>query len=112
LGLLGLAVDRLWLSNRRAVAIPVAAPVVSAPVSVPAAPTILDKSVKSADSGAYQIAEVYAWWVDKDNAFQWLDRASVQHDGGLILVKVDPLLKSIRPDPRFKAFLRKMNLPE
>jgi len=67
---------------------------------------------KSADSGAYQIAEVYAWWADKDNAFQWLDRASVQHDGGLILVKVDPLLKSIRPDPRFKAFLRKMNLPE
>jgi len=67
---------------------------------------------KSADSGAYQIAEVYAWWADKDNAFQWLDRASVQHDGGLILVKVDPLLKSIRPDPGFKAFLRKMNLPE
>jgi tetratricopeptide (TPR) repeat protein len=67
---------------------------------------------KHADGAAYQIAEVYAWWGDKDNAFQWLDRAYVQHDGGLTYIKVNPLLKSLRPDPRYKAFLHKMNLPE
>jgi TolB-like protein/cytochrome c-type biogenesis protein CcmH/NrfG len=67
---------------------------------------------KHADSVAYQIAEVYAWWGDKANAFQWLDRAYVQHDGGLALVKVDPLLKRLRPDPRYKALVRKMNLSE
>jgi serine/threonine protein kinase/TolB-like protein/cytochrome c-type biogenesis protein CcmH/NrfG len=61
---------------------------------------------------ACQIAEVYAWWGDKSNAFQWLDRAYVQHDGGLWYVKVNPLLKSLRLDPRYKAFLHKMNLPE
>jgi serine/threonine protein kinase/Tfp pilus assembly protein PilF len=67
---------------------------------------------KYADGAACQIAEVYAWWGDKGKAFQWLDRAYVQRDGGLGTVKVDPLLKSLRLDPRFKAFLHKMNLPE
>jgi tetratricopeptide (TPR) repeat protein len=67
---------------------------------------------KHADGGACQIAEVYAWWGDKGNAFKWLDRAYVQHDSGLAYVKVNPLLQSLRTDPRYKAFLRKMNLPE
>ena len=67
---------------------------------------------KHADAAAFQISEVYAWLGDKGKAFQWLDRAYVQHDGGLVLVKVDPLLKSLRPDPRYKAFLYKMNLPQ
>jgi serine/threonine-protein kinase len=67
---------------------------------------------KHADDSAFQISQVYAWWGDKANAFRWLDRAYLQHDGGLIIVKVDPLLKSLRPDPRYKALLQKMNLPE
>ena len=66
----------------------------------------------NADSAAFQIAEVYAWWGNTDKAFGWLDRAYLQHDGGLTAVKVDPLLRSLRPDPRYKALLRKMNLPE
>jgi TolB-like protein/predicted Zn-dependent protease len=67
---------------------------------------------KHADGGACQIAEVYAWWGDKNNAFQWLNRAFVQHDSGLAYVKVNPLLKSLRTDPRYKALLHKINLPE
>jgi TolB-like protein/cytochrome c-type biogenesis protein CcmH/NrfG len=67
---------------------------------------------KDADGGAYQIAEVFAWWGDKDKGIEWLERAYVQHDGGLAGVKVDPLLRRLRPDPRYQAFLRKMNLPE
>ena len=42
----------------------------------------------------------------------WLDRAYAQHDGGLIEVKADKLLASLRADARYAAFLRKMNLPE
>jgi len=65
-----------------------------------------------ASNGAYQIAEVYARWGDKDAAFHWLDRAEQQRDGGMTLMKVDLLLKSLHGDPRFSALLRKMNLPE
>jgi TolB-like protein/tetratricopeptide (TPR) repeat protein len=67
---------------------------------------------KWANNGAYQIAEVYARWGDKDAAFHWLDRAEQQRDGGMTLLKVDLLLKSLHGDPRYSALMRKMNLPE
>ncbi len=61
--------------------------------------------------GAYQIAEVYAFRNQSDKAFEWLDRDYAQHDGGLIVTKVDPLLKNLHGDPRFAALLRKIHLP-
>ncbi len=60
---------------------------------------------------AYQIAEVYAWRGEPTQAFEWLQRAYTQHDGGLIQVKYDRLLSSLRSDTRFEALLRQMNLP-
>jgi tetratricopeptide (TPR) repeat protein len=60
---------------------------------------------------AYQIAEVYAFRNQPDEAFAWLDRAYAQRDSGLIGTKVDPLLKSLHNDPRFAALLKKLNLP-
>jgi tetratricopeptide (TPR) repeat protein len=62
-------------------------------------------------SGAYQIAQVYAFRNQSDEAFEWLDRAYAQRDGGLIETKVDPLLKSLHKDPRYVAFLKKLRLP-
>lgn len=70
---------------------------------------IRTNAVQSAD---YQIAEVYAWRAEKDDAFEWLDRAFTRRDGGLVLVKIDPLLGSLHNDPRYKAFLRRMNLSQ
>ena len=66
----------------------------------------------NAGNGAYQIAEVYAWRGEKDQAFAWLARAYAQRDGGLPYVKADALLTSLRGDPRYAALLRKMKLPE
>ncbi len=68
--------------------------------------------VHHAQDSAYQIATVYAWCGEKDKAMEWLDRAYRQRDSGLGAVKVDPFLASARGDPRFKAILRKMKLPE
>jgi serine/threonine-protein kinase len=64
-----------------------------------------------ASLGAFQIAEIYAWRGDKDQAFAWLDRAYAQRDGGLATVKYDPLLAPLRADPRYKMLLVKMKLP-
>jgi TolB-like protein/Tfp pilus assembly protein PilF len=61
--------------------------------------------------GAYNVAQVYACRGDYDRAFQWLERAYAQRDGGMFLVKVDPLLKNLRADARFKALLKRLHLP-
>jgi hypothetical protein len=49
---------------------------------------------------------------DNDLALEWLERAYRQRDLGLVEMTGEPLLDSIAADPRFKAFLRKMKLPE
>jgi len=66
---------------------------------------------KHGKEAAYQIAEVFAWRGEKTEAFEWLERAYQQRDGGLSDVKVDVLLAGLHGDPRFEALLRKMNLP-
>jgi TolB-like protein/Flp pilus assembly protein TadD len=68
--------------------------------------------VKYAADAAYQVATVYAWRGQKDQAFEWLERAYAQRDGGLSTIKSDLLLESLHSDPRYQALLRKMNLPQ
>jgi len=62
-------------------------------------------------SNQYLIAEVYAFRNQSDEAFEWLDRAYGQRNAGLILMKVDPLLKNLRHDSRYVALLKKLNFP-
>jgi TolB-like protein len=66
---------------------------------------------KYAQGAGYQIAEIYAWRGEKDHAFEWLDRAYQQHDGGLSGIKEDPVLASLRDDARFTAIVHKLQLP-
>jgi hypothetical protein len=73
--------------------------------------TLSELIAKYHASDAYQIAEVYAFRNQPDEAFEWLERAYTQRDSGLIFTKVDPPLKSLHGDPRFAAFLKKLNLP-
>jgi TolB-like protein/DNA-binding winged helix-turn-helix (wHTH) protein len=62
-------------------------------------------------SRPYETAEVYAFRNKSNEAFEWLDRAHAQRDTTLMLTKMDPLLKNLHGDPRFAAFLKKLNLP-
>ena len=61
---------------------------------------------------AYGIACVHAYRGESDAAFLWLERAFTQKDANLWAIKGEPLLRPLKGDPRYKAFLRKMNLPE
>jgi serine/threonine protein kinase/Flp pilus assembly protein TadD len=60
---------------------------------------------------AYPIAEIYAFRGKIDQSFEWLNRAYQRHDSALIEIKGDPLLRNLERDPRWRAFLKKMNLP-
>ena len=66
----------------------------------------------SARFGAFQIAEIHAWRGEKDEAIVWLDRAYAQRDGGMTRIRTDPLLNSLHSDPRYRAILEKMKLPQ
>jgi hypothetical protein len=73
----------------------------------------LDEIVATrASSLAYQIAEIHAWRGERDQAFEWLERARRQHDGGLTSIKVDRSLVSLRNDPRYHVLLRELKLPD
>jgi tetratricopeptide (TPR) repeat protein len=67
---------------------------------------------KFADTDAYYVAMNYAYRGDRDQSIQWLDRAYRQKDSSLVEIVGEPLFKKIADDPRYKAFLKKMNLPE
>jgi TolB-like protein/Flp pilus assembly protein TadD len=62
--------------------------------------------------GPFMIAQTYAYLGEPDRAFEALERAYRQKDASLQYVKDDWLMRSLQRDPRYKAFLRKMNLPE
>jgi adenylate cyclase len=67
---------------------------------------------EGADDHDFDIAEVYAYRGERDRAFEWLDRAYRQRDSALSWFKFDPFLRNLEADPRYTAFLHKMNLPE
>jgi TolB-like protein/DNA-binding winged helix-turn-helix (wHTH) protein len=59
----------------------------------------------------YWTAELYARLDEKDQAFQWLERAYQERSHTLALINTEPMLDSLNSDPRFQDLLRRMNLP-
>ena len=64
------------------------------------------------DSSAFTIAMTYAYRGERDAAMHWLERAYAQRDATLTEIVGEPLFNNVVDDPRFKAFLRKMKLPD
>ena len=65
----------------------------------------------SGKESTYQIAEIYAFRGERERAFEWLEQSLELQDAGMRYLKHDPLLRSLRADPRYIALLKKMNLP-
>jgi serine/threonine-protein kinase len=59
----------------------------------------------------YQIAQVYAVRGETDKAFEWLQIAYDNHDTGTLSLLIDPLLRGLRDDPRYRNLLAKLGLP-
>ena len=67
--------------------------------------------VKFGADDPYQIADLYAFRGEADQAFAWLDRAYSARDPGLVEIKTDTLMNTLKSDPRYLALLKKMRLP-
>jgi hypothetical protein len=63
------------------------------------------------NNGAYQYADIYAQWGNAAKSLEWLEAAVRLRDGGLELLKTDPLLDPLRNEARFRAIERALQFP-
>ena len=63
------------------------------------------------ETNARYVAGVYAGLGDKDKAFEWLEK-DFQSKGEVSNIRWALPYESLRDDPRYKDFLKRMNLPE
>jgi hypothetical protein len=71
----------------------------------------LKQLLRQSDRPAFFLAQVYAFRDEIDAALSSLDRGYAGKDPGIILLKSE-VPSSLESDPRYKAFLRKVKLPE
>jgi TolB-like protein/DNA-binding winged helix-turn-helix (wHTH) protein/Flp pilus assembly protein TadD len=57
------------------------------------------------------VAGVYAGLGQKEEAFEWLEKAYQVHARDLLELKYEPHFASLRPDPRFTDLVRRIGLP-
>ncbi len=73
---------------------------------------VLDKLKERLERGdyvpSYTMALMYTGLGDKDQAFEWLEKARKDRSEELTLLKVDPKFDILRADPRFSALQAKM----
>jgi tetratricopeptide (TPR) repeat protein len=66
----------------------------------------------SSNNWASGISQVYAARGELDQAFAWLSRAYDQKESDLAFIRCYLPWAALRQDPRYGAFLKKMNLPD
>ena len=66
--------------------------------------------VRNAVQHPYHLAILYTGLGNKDEAFSYLEKAFAASPDHLMYIKVEPLLDSLRSDPRFQNLLGRLNL--
>jgi tetratricopeptide (TPR) repeat protein len=73
---------------------------------------LLDQMIaEDGNRSAYQVAEILAFRGDIDSAFEWLQRACDQKDGGISEVIGNHFFNNLHADPRWAGFLNRLGLP-
>ena len=73
----------------------------------------LEKISQLREVPAYSRALLYLSLNNKEEALRWLEQSFADHDGSdIVYIRVDPLLDSLRGDPRFEALVQKVIQPK
>jgi TolB-like protein/Tfp pilus assembly protein PilF len=71
----------------------------------------LTRQSQSQYMSSYSIRVVHAALGEKDEAFQYLERAFAERDGQITYLALDPELDPLRSDPRFQALIERLHIP-
>jgi eukaryotic-like serine/threonine-protein kinase len=71
----------------------------------------LKEQAKQRHVTPYWIAMIYVGLGEKDEAFAWFEKAYQERTSSLLWFKTDPLLDSLRSDPRFQDLLQRIGFP-
>jgi hypothetical protein len=71
----------------------------------------IDKEAQREFVPPFGLIWAYAALGDKDRAFAWLERAYEMKADRMVWLNTDPLLASLRSDPRLTDLARRMRLP-
>jgi hypothetical protein len=72
----------------------------------------LGRMIKSETPRPFFVASVYAFRGESDEALKWLDTVYALRETALPLLKSQSMFGELEGDPRYKALLKKMKLPE
>ena len=73
---------------------------------------VLEELQRAASPGLTSIAIVYGCFHDKDNAFDWLQRAYEDHDASLRWLRSNSTVENLQDDPRWEALLKKVGISD
>jgi TolB-like protein len=68
------------------------------------------KQMEAQETPHYQLAIVYAFLHDADNAIAELNKCAEAHEGQILYIKYDPFFDGIRSDPRYAALEKRVGL--
>ena len=70
------------------------------------------KSKPSDQQDSVFIGELHARLGEKDQAFEWLEKAYTEHSDGLVRLREELGFDNLRSDPRYADLLRRVGLPQ
>jgi tetratricopeptide (TPR) repeat protein len=73
---------------------------------------MIKAATRGASGLANPIAQQLAQIGETEEAMTWLERACEERDPPLLFAKIDPMMDSLRSDPRFQDLLRRIGFPE
>ena len=59
---------------------------------------------------SYEVAKVYEALGQRDRAMEWLERAHGERSHSMVFLQVDPQLRALRDDPRFRDLVARVGL--
>ncbi|GAH00591.1 unnamed protein product, partial [marine sediment metagenome] len=72
----------------------------------------IESSHQSGDSSYFSLAMIYAQMGSIDAAFEWLQKAYMNHEVSMFRLNVEPYFEPLYNDPRWQEMLDKVGFPK